>query len=182
FTTIPIMEVNKTRPFLSLSFPTLYPTGEGDWISPRSRHVRFEVYVRNFLTHSDKRFAQHPQWLFYVFNILMNRQINTRSTYLGKEIAGALTEDELRQRKKLWAMVNLIGDPNLFVTLSSNLLEWTDLHAVLPGFIFGHPHTRQEIQDMVDSNPAIVTRYIMTRQSTFFEQVLKPLFDVEDWW
>ncbi|THZ18028.1 hypothetical protein D6C91_05668 [Aureobasidium pullulans] len=213
FTTIPIMEVNKTRPFLSLSFPTLYPTGEGDWISPRSRHVRFEVYVRNFLTHSDKRFAQHPQWLFYVFNILMNRQINTRSTYLGKEIAGALTEDELRaalqdddltilrrvfdygsqvvvgsapwwqgQRKKLWAMVNMIGDPNLFVTLSSNLLEWTDLHAVLPGFIFGHPHTRQEIQDMVDSNPAIVTRYIMTRQSTFFEQVLKPLFDVEDWW
>ncbi|CZR49932.1 uncharacterized protein FPRO_16137 [Fusarium proliferatum ET1] len=58
----PLNEFNRSQALLSLAFPTLFPTGEGDFIEPRQRSVTYSDYIERLMKFHDGRFARHPRF------------------------------------------------------------------------------------------------------------------------
>jgi len=80
----PLSEFNRSQALLSLTFPSLYPEGKGEFVMPRQRSIDYDVYLRHAMRWHDGRFARHPRFRFVAFNTLMRRQISTRSTFFCK--------------------------------------------------------------------------------------------------
>lgn len=53
----PLDEYSKTQPILSLTFPTLFPTGHGGYLQPRARQVEFAEYMEHLIKYDDGRFS-----------------------------------------------------------------------------------------------------------------------------
>ena len=70
----PLDEASGTDKLFAMAFPTLYPTGQADFNSPRVRKVDLSNYAGHLLRYSDGRFGQHPRWRFFIFNIIMRRK------------------------------------------------------------------------------------------------------------
>ncbi|SCV61241.1 unnamed protein product [Fusarium fujikuroi] len=62
----PLNEFNRSQALLSLAFPTLYPTGQGDFIEPRQRSVTYSDYIERLMKFHDGRFARHPRFLLII--------------------------------------------------------------------------------------------------------------------
>lgn len=73
----PISEYQRTQATLSLAFPSLFPYGRAEYITPRPREVKFTDYVRHLMLYKDMRFAQHPRFRYVAFNTIMRHQIST---------------------------------------------------------------------------------------------------------
>lgn len=67
----PINEFNQTEKLLSLAFPTLYPTGQGDYVCPRIKKIDYGDYLKHLMKYHDGRFAKHNSWRYVVFNTWM---------------------------------------------------------------------------------------------------------------
>lgn len=208
---VPVRELNRTRPYLSLAFPSLYPFGLGEYVVPRQKTVPFKDYVVHFLRHEDRSFAKHISWLPITYCMLLNAQINSKSHWLGtKGLPDKLTDEQLEvaltnedstlmrevydhgatmrstrpwwnaKRKELYAMIRALGQPNLFLTLTANVLEWTSLLEMLPGY--SPRFSSDQLQELADQNPDIVVEYFVRRRDLFFKHVVTDRFDVEDIW
>ncbi|KAF5578398.1 ATP-dependent DNA helicase PIF1 [Fusarium pseudoanthophilum] len=81
----PLNEFNRSQALLSLAFPTLYPTGEGDFVEPRQRSVTYSDYIERLMKFHDGRFAKHPRFPYVAFNTLMRQQVNQRSSFYVKK-------------------------------------------------------------------------------------------------
>ena len=95
----PIDEASGRERILSLAFPTLYPTGQADWNTPRLRTVPLIDYARHLLCWHDQRFARHARWRFLVFNMYMRQKARStaqfyvsRSSYIKDLTREELTE------------------------------------------------------------------------------------------
>ena len=77
----PLREFNRSQPLLSLAFPTLFPYGVAEFVTPRIRQVKYADYVEHLIKYHDGRFAHHPRFRYVVFNTLMRLQVNKKSTY-----------------------------------------------------------------------------------------------------
>ena len=56
---VPINEF-VTEGYISCAFPTLFPTGAGDFLAPRERVVTVGNYFKYLMRYDDGRFARHP--------------------------------------------------------------------------------------------------------------------------
>lgn len=101
----PIDEAAGNQRIFAMAFPTLYPTGQADFNTPRIRKVELRDYAQHLLRYQDGRFGRHPRWRFLIFNILMRqRAAGSARFYVSKssglrdlsreELATALEEDE----------------------------------------------------------------------------------------
>jgi hypothetical protein len=72
----PLSEFNRSQALLSLTFPSLYPEGKGEFVMPRQRSIDYDVYLRHAMRWRDGRFARHPRFRFVAFNTLVRRQIS----------------------------------------------------------------------------------------------------------
>ncbi|KAM4067942.1 ATP-dependent DNA helicase PIF1 [Hirsutella rhossiliensis] len=45
----PLNEFNRSQPLLSLAFPTLYPTGQADFVAPRQRTIRLQRHMPSYV-------------------------------------------------------------------------------------------------------------------------------------
>ena len=70
----PIDEASGKDRIFAMAFPTLYPTGQADFNTPRLRKVDLNDYAQHLMRFHDGRFGRHPRWRFFVFNILMRRK------------------------------------------------------------------------------------------------------------
>ena len=61
----PINEYN-TKGLLSMSFPTLFPTGAGMLKQPRIHEVDIQKNALHLIHYHDKRFGQHPRFRYYI--------------------------------------------------------------------------------------------------------------------
>jgi hypothetical protein len=82
-----------------MAFPTLYPTGQADFNTPRLRKVDLNDYARHLMRFHDGRFGRHPRWRFFVFNILMRRKANSSARFYVSKASGLkdLSRDELAE-------------------------------------------------------------------------------------
>ena len=63
----PVNEFN-TKGYMSCAFPTLFPTGAGDFLAPRERVVTVGNYFKHLMRYDDGRFARHPRFLYFALN------------------------------------------------------------------------------------------------------------------
>ena len=67
----PLSEFNRSQALLSLAFPTLFPNGDAEYITPRIRNVPYPDYIQHLMKYQDGRFARHPRFRYVVFNTIM---------------------------------------------------------------------------------------------------------------
>jgi hypothetical protein len=67
----PIDKVSGKDRIFAIAFPTLYPTGRAEFNTPRLQKVDLYNYIQYLLYFIDQRFARHPCWRFFVFNLLI---------------------------------------------------------------------------------------------------------------
>ncbi|KAF5711868.1 ATP-dependent DNA helicase PIF1 [Fusarium mundagurra] len=92
----PLNEFNRSQALLSLAFPTLFPTGQGDFVEPRQRGIQYGDYIERLMKFHDGRFARHPRFPYVAFNTLMRQQVNQRSSFFIKK-DGRRTEVDIAQ-------------------------------------------------------------------------------------
>ena len=94
----PINEFN-TEGYMSLAFPTLFPTGAADFLGRRCTQVTLGNYFKHLLMYEDGRFASHPRFRFFALNTEMRwRALQTGQIYVKQHPADAqMSVDELRQ-------------------------------------------------------------------------------------
>jgi hypothetical protein len=95
----PINEFNRTQAIFSVAFPTLFPNGAAEFITPRMQEIGLRDYIRHLLLYKDGRFAQHSCFRYVGFNMLMRHQINSKSGFFVKKLRpeqGDLTLDDLK--------------------------------------------------------------------------------------
>ena len=94
---VPINEFT-TEGYFSCAFPTLFPTGAGDFSGQRQNQVTIGNYFKHLMMYDDKRFAKHPRFRFFAINTEMRwRALQTGRVYVKQHPGDAqLSLDELR--------------------------------------------------------------------------------------
>ena len=146
---VPIDEF-KTEGYISRAFPTLFPTGEADYLAPRQQYLLQAPH--------DVWFAKHSRFRYFALNTEMRwRALQTGRVYINQHPDHArLTLDDLRdmvghkgeffthrvmhfasslpgtsqfwfkQRSRLISMVDTLGMPTVFFTHSADG-QWPEL-------------------------------------------------------
>jgi hypothetical protein len=112
----PLNEFNRQIRLLSLTFPTLYPTGKADFATARPREVTYAEYISHMIKYQDGRFARHPLWAYTVYNTLMRQRTLSASRFYVKQyhkdeltldqVKKALEDPNSAQGKKLLGSIN----------------------------------------------------------------------------
>ena len=94
---VPINEFT-TDGYFSCAFPTLFPTGAGDFSGQRQNQVTIGNYFKHLMMYDDNRFAKHPRFRFFAVNTEMRwRALQTGRVYVKQHPGDAqLSLDELR--------------------------------------------------------------------------------------
>ena len=94
---VPINEFT-TEGYFSCAFPTLFPTGAGDFSGQRQNQVTIGNYLKHLTMYDDNRFTKHPRFRFFGLNTEMRwRALQTGRVYVKEHPGDAqLSLDELR--------------------------------------------------------------------------------------
>ena len=94
---VPINEFT-TEGYFSCAFPTLFPTGAGDFSGQRQNQVTIGNCFKHLTMYDDNRFAKHPRFRFFALNTEMRwRALQTGRVYVKQHPGDAqLSLDELR--------------------------------------------------------------------------------------
>ena len=94
---VPIDEF-KTEGYISGAFPTLFPTGEADFLAPRQQSVTVGLYFKHLMMFKGGRFAKHPRFRYFALNTKMRwRSLQMGRVYINQHPEDArLTLDDLR--------------------------------------------------------------------------------------
>ncbi len=94
---VPLNEFT-TEGYMSCAFPTLFPTGRADFVSPRRRTVTIGNYFTHLMKYGDGQFARHPRFRYFALNTEMRwRALQMGRIYVKQHPRDArLTVEELR--------------------------------------------------------------------------------------
>ena len=97
----PISEF-RTEGYFTQAFSALFPTGAGDFRSPRLRSVTLGEYLKHIMRYKDGRFARHPRFRYFALNTMMRwRALETARVFVKQNPSdAALTVEELREMTK----------------------------------------------------------------------------------
>lgn len=90
-----------------------------------------------------------------------------------------------QRSRELLTMIETIGTPTLFITLSAADLHWNKLHLLLdPDHTIQESSSRtvQQKSQMISDNPIVACYFFKHRLEAFLKQVFFPKFDVIDHW
>ena len=87
-----------TEGYFSCAFPTLFPTGAGDFSGQRQNQVTICNYFKYLTMYDDNRFSKHPRFRFFTLNTEMRwHALQTGRVYVKQHPGDAqLSLDELR--------------------------------------------------------------------------------------
>jgi len=88
----------KTEGYMSMAFPTLFPTGEAEFLAPRQRSVTIGNYFKHLLRYGKGQFMKHSRFRYFALNTEMRwRALQAGRIFMKKHPKDArLTLDELR--------------------------------------------------------------------------------------
>ena len=145
---VPINEFT-TEGYFSCAFPTLFPTGAGDFSGQRQYQVTIGNYFKHLMMYDDGRFAKHPRFCFFALNTEMRwRALQTGRVYVKQHPGDAqLSLDELRDmvgregesfsNRVLHYAASLRGTKQYWFRQRSRLLSMVDTLG-LPTIFFTH--------------------------------------------
>ena len=102
---VPIDEF-KTEGYISGAFPTLFPTGEADFLAPRQQPVTVGVYFKHLMMFEGGRFAKHPRFRYFA----LNTEMRWRSLQMGRVYINQHPEDARLTLDDLHDMVGREGE------------------------------------------------------------------------
>ena len=83
---------------------------------------------------------------------------------------------------ELLTMVKQIKKPTIFFTLSAADHQWNSLFKLLCPDTDPNTIDDQQRKKLIQENPLIVSYFFKERVNHFMKYVIKPLFDVSDFW
>jgi hypothetical protein len=94
----PLAEFNNQEALLSLAFPSLFPNGQAEFVSPRIREVSYSSYIKCLMAYRDGRFARHSHFRYAVFNTYMRKQsVKKAGFFVRKADAGNITAEDIQE-------------------------------------------------------------------------------------
>ena len=80
----PVSEYDNSILLFSMAFPTLFPTGAGDFNHARERPVTFEQWILHLIRYKDGRFARHSRFRYMAFNMHLRHKSKDKAKYFCK--------------------------------------------------------------------------------------------------
>ncbi|KAL7304776.1 hypothetical protein TKK_0003004 [Trichogramma kaykai] len=198
--------------YIACAFPVLFPYGTCDFLQSRIHSITCLNYFKFLMCYKDGRFAKDPRFRYFELNtILPHNAITQSNLYVKKFKLSDLTVLELRDlikndsskltnimvhcariksTKSYWSrryreltnMVDQIGKPTIFFTLSAADYHWPDLFRLLaPSTDYSDLQSEQK-RNLMHDNPLIVGYFFKERVELFMSKVLIPVFRVKDYW
>ncbi|KPM39851.1 hypothetical protein AK830_g6688 [Neonectria ditissima] len=174
----PISEFNRSQALLSLAFPTLYPNGQADFAMPRQRSITYSEYIEHALKHYDGRFARHPRFRYTCFNTLMRSQVQSRSSFFVKKPGQAQSPVDLTAIRTAFD-----EDTPEAKRLLNSIVKYSDSLLGTRAFWGADHRTKTSISGVnLRDSPHIAAYHFHQRFRSFLKLVLKPKFNVTDFW
>ncbi|KAL7290849.1 hypothetical protein TKK_0015583 [Trichogramma kaykai] len=197
---------------LQLPYPTCEKKPLNEFESEGIHSITCLNYFKFLMCYKDGRFAKDPRFRYFALNTILRHNAITQSNlYVKKFKLSGLTILELqdmikkdssklanimvhcarikstksywsRRYRELTNMVDQIGKPTIFFTLSAADYHWPDLYRLLaPSTDYSDLQSEQKRKLMHD-NPLIVGYFSKERVELFMSKVLIPVFRVKDYW
>ena len=206
----PISEF-RTEGYMSCAFPTLFPTGAGDFLAPRLNTVTVGEYFKHLLRYGDGQFARHPRFRYFALNTEMRwRALQTGRVFINQHPKDArLTLDELQDmvghegesfsRRVLHYASSLRGTSQYWFNQRRRLISMVDTLG-LPTVFFTHSaadgqwpelahlicsdsHPSSSTQSSaVTENPAVADWFFHHRINKFVEAYYIGILGATDYW
>ena len=200
-----------TEGYISCAFPTLFPTGAGDFLAPRERVVTVGNYFKHLMRYDDGRFARHPRFRYFALNSEMRwRALQTGRVYIKQHPSDArLSLDELRSmidcggeqfsKRVMHYASSLRGTKQYWFKQRSRLIAMVDMLG-MPTVFFTHsaadnqwpelarlictdnPESSSSRPTAVNQNPAIADWLFYERISKFVEAFYVDILGATDYW
>ena len=197
--------------YMSSAFPTLFPTGDADFLAPRQHEVTVGYYFKHLMMYEDGRFAKHPRFRFFALNSEMRwRALQTGRIYVRQHPNDAhLSVDELRDmvgregqqfsNRVLHYAASLRGTRQYWYRQRSRLIAMVDTIG-LPTIFFTHsaadihwPELAHLIcpensdnatarSQALAENPAIADWFFSIRIQKFIEAFYVGILHATDYW
>ena len=207
---IPINEFT-TEGYMSCAFPTLFPTGDADFVAPRPLTVTIGNYFKHLLLYKDGRFARHPRFRYFALNTEMRwRALQAGRIYVRQHPVDAqLTVDELRDmvgregeafsNQVLHYATSLRGTRQYWFKQRSRLIAMVDTLG-LPTVFFTHsaadlqwpelarlicpddPDSSSSRSKALQENPAIADLFFHHRIQKFVDAFYVGVLGATDFW
>lgn len=204
----------KEENYITSAFPKLFPTGKADLRSGRKSKLTDNQYFTYLLSYKDQRFSMHPRFRYFALNSLLRWKSNTNAKmFIKRNFLNSLTSSqivyklmndqkfvdsvrtsnkEVRSTNSYWYlrtqelfdMIDFIGPPNFFITLSAADQFWPDLRMLLDSQSEFENETNQikhQIQ-LLNNNPNQAAFLFNKRVTEFMRLFLKKEFDVTEFW
>ena len=113
-----------------------------------------------------------------------DKQLADRIMRYGEGLRGS-RQFWMARRYELKDMIKQIGHQGLlFFTFSAADFHWPELHKLMPddGYSDNESISSEKRQQNIINNPHVATWFFNKRFDNFFNDVLKPRWDLEDWW
>ena len=199
-----------TEGYFTCAFPTLFPTGAGDFLGQRQIPANIGNYFKHLLQYNDGRFARHPRFRFFALNTEMRHHaLQTGRVYVKQHPGdGHLSLYELRDmvgrqgeafsNRVLYYASSLRGTKQYWQRQRSRLLSMVDTLG-LPT-IFTHsaadlqwpelaelicpdnPHSRSARAKAVIENPALADWFFYHRVIEFTKTFYTGVLGATDYW
>ncbi|CAB4427787.1 unnamed protein product [Rhizophagus irregularis] len=180
---------------------------KADLRSNRPRDIKPAEYFKHLLWFKDGRFGRHSRWRYFALNSTMRwRALQEGKVYVRQNLSEKQLEvsdilemisngdqqladrimrygEGLRGTRQFWIarrgeltdMIKQIGHKGLiFYTFSAADFHWPNLHRLMPD--------DGDAQSKVINNPHIAAWFFTKRFESFFNDMLKEKWDLEDWW
>lgn len=199
-----------TEGYISCAFPTLFPTGDGDFLAPRERTVTVGNYFKHLMRYEDGRFAKHPRFRYFALNTEMRwRALQTGKIYIKQHPKDAhLSLEDLKEmvhcggeelsKRVLHYATSLHGTKQFWFKQRSRLISMID-YLGMPTIFFTHsaadnqwpelarliadnPDTCSSRSSAVNNNPAIADWFFYERISKFMKAFYVDVLGATDYW
>ncbi len=194
-----------------MAFPTLFPTGDADFLGQRCNQVTIGNYFKHMLKYEDGRFARHPRFRFFALNTEMRwRALQAGRIYIRQHPGDAqLTVDELRDmvgregeafsNRVLHYASSLRGTRQYWFRQRSRLISMVDTLG-LPTMFFTHSAADLQWPELahlicpedpdnpsarikaVNENPAIADWFFCHRVQKFLDAFYLGVLKATDYW
>ena len=201
----------KTEGYMTCAFPTLFPTGAGDFSQPRMRAVTIGNYIKHLMMYKDGRFATHPRFRFFALNTEMRwRALQAGRIYIKQHPQDALLSvEELRDmvgngseafsNRVLHFATSLRGTRPYWFKQRSRLIAMVNSLG-LPTIFFTHsaadtqwpelanlicknnPQSKAKRTEAVIKNPAIADWFFFQQIKLFIKHFYKDILHAKDYW
>lgn len=68
----------------NMTFLTLFPDGRCDWLEPRIKQIYLHEFVKHLIHYIDNQFGKHPQFRYYMANMIMRHRAQNSSAVFMK--------------------------------------------------------------------------------------------------